>query len=172
MTAKFAGKLAVEPNGSPVPADASFVYTAPTDDLPMYGTVSLEARSRRGVGKAEIMFEIDRPVYVASGTGNEITFSGSTQTPDQNFTLSGVFQGGSATFDFVGDVDADGDRLPTGVVTIAGAGSGATVTGDGTYTLVANQDGTLTLTMQTHACVDVSGECRDSTDVITLTPQS
>ena len=173
VTATFvAGKLAVEPNGSKVPADAAFVYTAPTDDLPMFGTVSLEARSRRGVGKAEIMFEIDSPVYVASGTGDGITFSGSTQDPALKIDLLGDFEGGSATFDFLPDRTADGDLLPTGVVTIAGGGSGATVTGDGTYTLVANQDGTLTLTMNIHACVDVSGECRDATHVVTLTPQS
>ena len=172
VIATFAGQLAVEPNGSPVPADAAFVYTAPTDDLPMFGTVSLEARSRRGVGKAEIMFEIDSPVYVASGTGDGITFSGSTQDPALKIDLLGDFEGGSATFDFLPDRTADGDLLPTGVVTIAGGGSGATVTGDGTYTLVANQDGTLTLTMNIHACVDVSGECRDATHVVTLTPQS
>ncbi len=172
VIATFAGQLAVEPNGSPVPADAAFVYTAPTDGLPTSGTVSLEARSRRGVGKAEISFEVDRPVYVASGGGGGITFSGSTQVPDLNFTLTGDFEGGSATFDFSSDMDADGDRLPTGVVTITGGGSGATVTGDGTYTMAANPDGTLTVTMTTHACVDVSGLCRDSTNVITLTPQS
>ncbi len=172
VTATFAGQLAVEPNGSPVPADAAFVYTAPTDGLPTSGKVSLEARSRRGVGKAEIVFEIDRPVYVASGGGGGITFSGSTQSPDLSFSVLGDFEGGSATFDFLPDGTADGDLLPTGVVTIAGGGSGATVTGDGTYTLVANQDGTLTVTMNVHACVDVSGQCRDTTHVVTLTPQS
>ncbi len=172
VIATFAGQLAVEPNGSKVPADAAFVYTAPTDGLPTSGTVSLEARSRRGVGKAEIVFEIDRPVYVASGTSGGVTFSGSTQSPELKIDLLGDFEGGSATFDLLPDRTADGDLLPTGVVTIAGGGSGATVTGDGTYTLVANQDGTLTVTMNIHACVDVSGECRDATHVITLTPQS
>ncbi len=172
VTATMAGELTLEPNGSPVPADAGFVYTAPTDNLPKNAKVSLEARSRRGVGKAEIVFQIFRVGYVASGSGDGITFSGTTSDPELFFTVSGEFQGGSATFDFSADRTADGDLLPTGEVTITGGGSDAKVTGGGTYTLVANQDGTLTVTMKTHSCVDVSGQCRDSTDEITLTPNT
>jgi len=33
-----------------------------------------------------------------------------------------------------------------------------------------NPDGTLTLTEQTHACVNVSGACRSDTHKIALTP--
>ena len=174
VTATLEGIQAVEPNGSKVPADATFVYTAPTDDLPNHGTVKVEARSRRGVGKGEITFTIQRISYVASGAGKEITFSGSTAGSDVTvgFDVKGDFVGGSANFEFSGDIDAEGNRIPTGVVTITGGGSGATVTGTGTYTMTANQDGTLTVTMQTHSCVDVSGVCRDSQDVITLTPVS
>jgi hypothetical protein len=172
VTATMAGELTLEPNGSPVPADAGFVYTAPTDNLPKNAKVSLESRSRRGVGKAEIVFQIFKVGYVASGSGSDITFSGTVSDPEIFFTVSGEFQGGNATFDFSADRTDAGDVLPTGTVTITGGGSGAKITGDGTYTLVANQDGTLTVTMKTHACVDVSGQCRDSTDVITLTPNS
>jgi hypothetical protein len=88
------------------------------------------------------------------------------------FTVQGDFVGGNATFEFSSDLDAEGNRLPTGVVTISGGGNGVTVSGTGTYTLTANQDGTLTVDMQTHSCVDQVGQCRDSTDQITLTPES
>jgi hypothetical protein len=172
VTATMVGELTLEPNGSPVPADAGFVYTAPTDNLPKNAKVSLESRSRRGVGKAEIVFQIFKVGYVASGSGDQVTFSGNVSDPELFFTVLGDFQGGTATFDFSADRTDDGDLLPTGTITITGGGSDAKITGDGTYTLVANQDGTLTVTMKTHACVDVSGQCRDSTDVITLTPNT
>jgi hypothetical protein len=51
-----AGGKSVEPDGSPVPADASFVYTAP-DEQKKSGTVKFESRSRRGVGRTEVTFE-------------------------------------------------------------------------------------------------------------------
>ena len=172
VTATMVGELTLEPNGSPVPADAGFVYTAPTDNLPKNAKVSFESRSRRGVGKAEIVFQIFKVGYVASGSGSDITFSGTVSDPEIFFTVLGDFQGGNATFDFSADRNDDGDPLPTGTVTITGGGSDAKITGDGTYTLVANQDGTLTVTMKSHACVDVSGQCRDSTDEITLTPNT
>jgi hypothetical protein len=51
-----AGGQGVEPNGSPVPADANSTYTAP-DEPKKSGTVRYESRSKRGVGKAEVTFE-------------------------------------------------------------------------------------------------------------------
>lgn len=173
VVATLEGVRAIEPFGSPLPADATFVYTAPGTDerLPNFGKVMLEARSRRGVAKASITFEIDRVAYVASGGGAEISIGGTVKDVD-SFTLTGQFAGGSATFDFSSDLDDEGFRLPSGTYTVAGGGSGATVTGNGTYTLTANDDGTLALTMQTHACVDVSGQCRDTTETVTLTPQT
>ena len=129
VTATLAGELTLEPNGSPVPADAGFVYSAPTDNLPKNAKVSLEARSRRGVGKAEIVFQIFRIGYVASGSGDGITFSGTTSDPELFFTVSGEFQGGSATFDFSADRTADGDLLPTGEVTMVAGLIGIVIAG-------------------------------------------
>jgi hypothetical protein len=54
------GGASVEPNGSPVPADANSNYTAPNEQ-DQKGTVSYESRSRRGVGKAEITFSTTKP---------------------------------------------------------------------------------------------------------------
>ena len=51
-----AGAAAVAPTGTKVPADATFTYTAP-DEVNKTGTVSLEARSKRGVAKATIDFD-------------------------------------------------------------------------------------------------------------------
>lgn len=55
-----AGGASVEPNGSPVPADADSTYTAP-DEQDKTGTVAYESRSRRGVGKAELTFSTTKP---------------------------------------------------------------------------------------------------------------
>jgi hypothetical protein len=61
------GGASVEPNGSPVPADANSNYTAP-DEQDQKGTVSYESRSRRGVGKAEITFSTTKPAaYLVVG---------------------------------------------------------------------------------------------------------
>jgi len=50
------GEAGVEPSSTPVPADAEFTYQAP-GEKDKTGQVALEARSRRGVGKATIDFD-------------------------------------------------------------------------------------------------------------------
>ncbi len=54
------GGQSVEPDGSPVPADASSTYTAPDED-DKTGVVDYESRSRRGVGRASITFSTSKP---------------------------------------------------------------------------------------------------------------
>jgi len=56
VTGKLNGGSSLNPAGSPVPADATFAYVAP-DKEDERATVSLEARSLRGVGKAEVPFD-------------------------------------------------------------------------------------------------------------------
>ena len=51
-----AGGQSVEPERSPVPADANVTYTAP-DEEDQSATVSFEARSKRGVGKTQVIFK-------------------------------------------------------------------------------------------------------------------
>ena len=61
VTATLTGGGAfVDPNGSPVQADADSSYTAP-DEPDKGGTVAYESRSRRGVGKAELTFRTSAP---------------------------------------------------------------------------------------------------------------
>ncbi len=55
-----AGGASVEPNGSPIPADATSNYTAPNEQ-DKTGTVSYESRSRRGIGKADLTFTTSKP---------------------------------------------------------------------------------------------------------------
>ena len=104
--------------------------------------------------------------YTASGGTSEITFSGTVDSLTAPFTLDATFIGGSGMFSF----DPGTEAGLSGMVSISGSGGGATLTGGGTYTIIENDDGTATLTSSTEACVDVSGICRSSEHVITLTP--
>jgi hypothetical protein len=61
------GASSVEPDGSPLAADANSTYSAaPEQDKE--GTVAYESRSRRGVGKASITFKTSKPAaYLVVG---------------------------------------------------------------------------------------------------------
>jgi hypothetical protein len=72
-------------------------------------------------------------------------------------SLSGEFQGGSATLTFIPADDSGG------AMTYSGGGSGVTVSGDGTYTIVDDGDGALSpdrcvSSQTTHATVVVPEE--------------
>jgi hypothetical protein len=54
------GASSVDPSGTPVPADADFTYVAPGEP-DSTGGVALEARSRRGVGRASLSFDTSGP---------------------------------------------------------------------------------------------------------------
>lgn len=56
VTATLTGDSSVEPAGTKVPADATFTYIAPGEKDKRAG-VALEARSKRGVGKATLDFD-------------------------------------------------------------------------------------------------------------------
>ena len=56
VTGKLNGGSSLDPAGAPVNADATFNYVAP-DQEDERATVSLESRSIRGVGKAEVPFD-------------------------------------------------------------------------------------------------------------------
>jgi hypothetical protein len=162
-----AGATNVDPSSTPVKADtdAQFTYTAPPEK-DKTGTVSLEARSKRGIAKATIDFDTKQHSYTASYSGGGITITGSVPSLSEPFTTEGTFPGGTATF-----LHTPNDAK-SGTITINGGGSQAVVTGTGTYTIVDNGDGTLTMNEQVHACVNVSGVCNDNAQPVTLTPTS
>lgn len=161
VTAAMAGGEASVSPGS-APADATFTYTAP-GEVDRTGSVALESRSRRGVGKATLAFDTRRTAYTASG-GGELSFSGRVGDLRAPFELSASFPGGTTTFRF------DGARDDGGAVRVTGGGSGARLTGRGTYTLADAGGGAKALTARVRVCVDVSGVCRSVTHPIRLTP--
>ena len=158
-----AGGANVEPSSTPLPADAEFTYLAP-DERNKSGTVSLEARSRRGVGSAAVDLDTSQTSYTATYNGGGIGITGTIDDLSQPFTTIGKFAGGSATFDHI---PAD-DR--SGTIDVGGGGSGAVLSGSGTYTIVENGDGTLTMNESISSCVAPNGSCRETAHAVLLTP--
>ncbi len=99
VTATLSGDTSVSPAGSKVPADATFDYVAP-GEKDKSATVSLEARSKRGVAKADVSFNTKTTAYTASGKAGNITFSGTVADLAEPFTISGS-GGASLTFSYI-----------------------------------------------------------------------
>ncbi|HSM66218.1 MAG TPA: hypothetical protein VK860_07930 [Ilumatobacteraceae bacterium] len=162
MATLTSGGASVDPSSSFIAIDAAVTYLAP-DEANKAGSVALESRSRRGVGRATLDFDTANTSYTASGGDGEGSFSGTVDDLANAFVIDITFPGGTGTYSF----EPAGDG---GTLSVSGSGSGATVTGGGTYVRTDNNDGTVTLTTQTNSCVDVSNVCRDRSDTITLTP--
>ncbi len=155
-----AGGAAVKPDGSKVNADATFTYTAP-DAPDKSGTVSLEARSRRGVAKASIDFDTKQGAYVASG-GTQVKVSGTVTDLTAPFALHGQGRGFKVVYSYTPTSSTGG------TYTYAGSGGGVSMKGSGTYRITGS-DPVLTLTQTGQGCVNVGGGCSTTTNVITLT---
>jgi hypothetical protein len=162
VVATLVNAAAVEPSGTKVPADAEFTYTAPSE-ASQRGGVELEARSKRGVGKASLTFDTGGG-YVASGGGNGVTITGSVADITQPFTLDGTLDGGSIVLTYLPDTE-DGR---SGTMSYVGSGSGFTLHGEGTYVITGDDGGPLTLTQDNVGCVNDA--CAGGVEVITLTP--
>jgi hypothetical protein len=132
------GEAAVDPSSTPLPADAEFTYTAP-GERDKTGQVSLESRSKRGVGKAVVNLDTKgTPAFSASGGAGEWIASGTICSLEEPFVLDGSGLTATAT-----PTDSHG-----GPYTLTGNAGGATWDGSGTYTVVLaddEQSGTMTL---------------------------
>lgn len=132
------GEAAVDPSSTPLPADAEFTYTAP-DERDKTGQVSLESRSKRGVGKAVVNLDTKAtPAFSASGGGGEWIASGTICGLEEPFVLDGSGLTATAT-----PTDAQG-----GTYILTGNAGGVPWDGSGAYTVVLaddQQSGTMTL---------------------------
>ncbi|MFE0654651.1 hypothetical protein ACFVZH_39735 [Streptomyces sp. NPDC059534] len=155
-----AGGAAVKPDGSKVKADATFTYTAP-DAPDKSGTVSLEARSRRGVAKTSIDFDTKRGAYVASG-GTAVKVSGTVADLTAPFSLPGQGKGFTVVYSYTPTSSTGG------TYTYTGSGGGVSMAGSGTYQITGS-DPVLTLKQNAHGCVNLPGGCSSTANVITLT---
>jgi hypothetical protein len=161
LKAELSGEKSIEPT-SLARTPGTLIYTA-SDKKQKSVSITLTETSRRGRSTLKLTTKVGNNGYTASGGGNGLTVSGRVEDITLPFTLNGVFQGGTATFNYTPQSDTAGS------VTYSGGGNGVTMKGDGSYTISGSGDGPLTMTVTTTGCVNVGG-CKTNTDVITLTP--
>jgi hypothetical protein len=135
------GGQSVNPSSTPVPPIATFTYTAPSE-AGMGGTVSLEARSRRGVGKADIVFTtVSRSTYLVDAMWGDFALSGSICGTGRPFRLDATSSYGSLIMNFTWTGETAGS------IDFAGIVAEADITGTGTFVVdVDGEGGTLSIT--------------------------
>jgi len=101
-----AGGATVNPSATKVAADATFAYTAP-NEAGKSGTVILEARSKRGVGKATLDF--------TTAVAPTVTITGTVP-----YTFGFGFMKGTATIDLTMTPSPDGSYTGTAQVRMTG----------------------------------------------------
>lgn len=123
------GSTSVSPEGQKVPAAAHFTFTAPSKKDES-GTVHLESRSKRGVGK------LDATLDTKKHQAYKIV-------PVTNLAMSGVICDLTQPFDVAGG-GLTSHHVPTnengGTYTLSGSVGGSSWTGKGTYTVTLSQD--------------------------------
>ena len=148
VTATLAGDASVDPAGSPVPADATFAYVAP-GEKDKKASVSLESRSKRGIGKTQVAFDTNESnAYSVVGGASGLSIDQAVCDITKEFTLdtadfSLVFSGGmTGTYTYTGVYNASGQgtyaiTLPDGPGqpgTMVGAGPGVIMDAHGSGT--------------------------------------
>jgi hypothetical protein len=125
VRASLSGDSSLDPAETKVRADARFTYVAP-DERKKSAKVSLEARSKRGVGKSEVAFDTnDGAAYSAEGGADEFHGTGNICDLAAPFTITG--SGNTVRFT---PRDSSG-----GTYDYSGTMSGFGVFGKGTYTV-------------------------------------
>jgi len=158
MATLTSGGSGVDPSATKLPADASFVYTAHSEP-DNHGTVSLEARSKRGVAKAELTFETRGPAsFQIVGGLDDFQVNEAVCDIMKPFQLSGggvtaSYTGGlSGTYSYTGPFGGTGGGtytidLPNGPDqsgTMVGQGEGSVQTPLGVFENTGTETFTLT----------------------------
>jgi hypothetical protein len=164
VKATMNGSTSVNPSGTKVKADATFAVVAPREKN-QKATVSLEARSRRGVGRAEVGVDTKAASYTASGKAGNITFSGTVADLTKPFMISGA-GGAKLSFSYTPG-SADGR---SGAMTYTGTVGSFRLTGGGNYTITGDEGGVLVLTQSSEGCTAGPKSCIGGVARITLTP--
>jgi hypothetical protein len=160
VKATLSGAAGVEPADKKVLATARFTYTAP-DKKDKSGTVALEARSKRGVARADVSFDTNAGSYLASGGADEFHGTGTICSLAQPFTI----EGSGVTMSFTPSSDKGG------TYTYRGSMQGFEVSGKGTYTVTANdKGGTITATGEGSVKTPMGTMTASGTETNTLTP--
>jgi hypothetical protein len=124
VLAAFSGQGSVDPTGTQVPAEAEFIYTAPSETK-KGGVISFTSRSNRGVGIATLNVTTGKQAYSAYGHEGEYTGRGTICSLTAEFVISGD----GLKFTFTPASEFEGSYRVTGII------DGVTFTGDGAYTV-------------------------------------
>ncbi len=174
VTATLSGDTSVDPASTKVPADATFTYVAPGEPN-QSATVSLEARSRRGVARATVAFDTSPAAYDAAGTlasaPSGTTFVGTICRTDQPFTVQ-------TAGDMVGTITFTPAGPDGGTLVFAGQVGNApfAMDGAGAYTITPPSGagtGTLDATWQVTIHIPIVGDQTNGGPfTLTLTPRA
>jgi hypothetical protein len=163
VKATLAGGSSLSPNGTPVKADATFTYVAP-EEKEKDAKVSFEARSRRGIGKAELAFDTreKKQAYDIAGGADEFHGSGVACDLGARFFIEG--SGVTVRFE---PSSAQGGRY-----SYSGNMSGFQVWGNGTYTVSYQGDVAVSLQAEGPGSVKTPKGTftRSGSETYTLTP--
>jgi hypothetical protein len=149
VVASLSGEGSLSPDGSTQDAPATLTYTA-ADEKDRAGTVTVESRSKRGVGKATITLETGGQAFHAQGGADGLSVTGKICSLTTKFTLAG----GGMTFTFTPGAGDDGTD---GAFRVTGVEEGVSYLGDGRYTVDRDKDYTPT-------SITLDGEISLSTD--------
>lgn len=126
-----AGGDSVSPSATKVKANADFAYVAP-DKKNQSGTVALESRSKRGVGKTSITLDTEAAkAFTLVGGGGDWFAEGTTCDISQPFSVSGT----GLTMAYTPTGPAGGSY------TLSGDAGGVVWSGGGTYSVALAPDG-------------------------------
>ena len=130
VTAKLFGGSSLSPENTKVAADAKFTYKAPGDKN-QKATISFEARSKRGIGKATLDFDTNNRAYIADGGKGPWHGTSKICNLSEPFKITGP----SAVNVFTPTSETGGTYSYTG--NFGGIG----VFGKGTYTIKVDENG-------------------------------
>lgn len=163
VKATLSGGSSLSPSGTPVRADATFTYVAP-DEKEKSATVSFEARSKRGIGKAELSFDTReaKQAYDIDGGADEFHGTGTACDLSQQFFV----QGSGVTVRF------EPSSREGGRYSYSGSMSGFAVWGNGNYAVAYQGDVAVSMTAEGPGSVKTPKGTftRNGSEKYTLTP--
>lgn len=133
VTASLTGSGALASDGRTQDAPGTLRYTA-ADERNQAGTITVESRSKRGVGRATITLETGRRAFSASGAADGLTVSGVICRLSEPFVITG----GGLSFTLTPGSESGGTYR------MSGSEEGVSFTGDGAYRLERGPDGVAT----------------------------
>ncbi|MGB8981951.1 MAG: hypothetical protein WCC12_08755, partial [Anaerolineales bacterium] len=129
----LSGEKSVDPT-SLARTPGTLTYTAP-DEKGKSATLLLTATSKRGKAKLELTANTGGTAYRVSGESNDVSYSGDICSLEKPFVLHGTFANGSETQSFTPS------NATSGTVKESGDSGGCTLTGEGSYTVTLNEQG-------------------------------